>query len=114
MLSGLLRERQRLVNSRQGLFYVLPFGVDLGDQSLIEWDPIPNSLRGNCRNCLSKLRNDDFIFAATAPTCARPTEKHHPWCQKLPEFHIRNALRSCLLPRVTRPRYPPGALREKL
>src|SRR5215472_3010135 len=40
MLSRLLREPQRLVNPCQGLFYVLPFGFDLGEQSLVEWNPL--------------------------------------------------------------------------
>src|SRR5262249_23251302 len=85
MLSRLLRERQRLINSCQGLFYVLPFGFDLGEQSLKEWNPILASSRGKCRDRLSKLRNVDFIVSTIATTCARPTEIHHSECQIFPE-----------------------------
>ena len=38
--SCLLRQRQRVVNPRQGVFHVLPFGFDLGEHSVKEGDPI--------------------------------------------------------------------------
>src|SRR5215469_10784004 len=85
MFSRLLREAQRLVNSCQGLFYVLPFGFDLGEQSLIEWNPKLVSSRDKCYDGLSKLRTVDFIVATIATTCARPTEIHHSLWQILPE-----------------------------
>src|SRR6516162_10006394 len=88
MLSRLLREPQRLVNSCQGLFYVLPFGFDLGEQSLKEWNPKLVSLRDKCRDGFSKLRNVDFIVATIATTCARPTEIHHSECQIMPDFML--------------------------
>ena len=51
MLSRLLRQRQRFVNPRQGLFYVLPFGFELGEQSVKEWDPILGSSTPQLPRC---------------------------------------------------------------
>ena len=75
MFSRLLREPQRLVNSCRGLFYVLPFGFDLGEQSLKEWNPILDSRRRNCRDALSKSLAAGFTITET---CARPTEVRDP------------------------------------
>src|SRR5215472_16514936 len=66
VLSRLMREPEPLVNSRQGLFYVLPFGFDLGEQSLKEWDPILGFSPGKSQDGLSKLRDADFIVATIA------------------------------------------------
>jgi hypothetical protein len=50
VLPRLLRQRQPVVGPRQGLFYVLPFGFDFGEQSLKEWDLVLDSGRRNCRD----------------------------------------------------------------
>ena len=55
VLSRLLRQPQRFVNLGQGLFYVLPFGFDLGEHCVKECDPILDSRRRSYRDVLSKL-----------------------------------------------------------
>ena len=82
MLSRLLRQPQHLVNSCQGLFYVLPFGFDFGEQSVKDWDPKLHSRRRNCCDALSKFLAPGFTI--TEP-CARPTEIHHSLWQIFPE-----------------------------
>ena len=82
MPSRLLREPQRLVNSCQGLFYVLPFDFDFGEQSVKEWEPKLDSRRRNYRDALSKFLAPGFTITET---CARPTGIRHPVYQIMPD-----------------------------
>jgi hypothetical protein len=72
-LPGLLGQRQRLVDPRQGALRVLSFGFELGEPALEEGRIQLVSLVGVRRQGLSKLRHAGHLIAEPS---ARPTGEH--------------------------------------